>query len=224
MFCRRSDRWRAQGRIGLPAGSARAFTLLEVVLAVAIIAMMTFSIYRFVEGSLRAIALSTEQSTDDVAMQALISVIQAQLQTLPPGRDSVLLGEPHKFKEKPSDEMQWVCGPGNGLFTQFAEGEYTVTFTVQPVRGSTESELGLRRVPAERKDTSQNWLPLLEKVDAMEIRYFDPRLNAWLERWSDLAARPSLVRIRIWRTGSENPHDAIVSLPPTGAGRGEAAP
>src|SRR5215210_6315232 len=111
MSCERVD-------TGLPNRRQRlaAFTLLEVVLAVAIIAMMTFSIYRFVEGSLDAIAFSTRQSTEDAAMQALISVLQAQLNNLPQAQPGVLLGEPHKFGSKPSDEMQWTSGPGNGLF------------------------------------------------------------------------------------------------------------
>jgi len=49
----------------------------------------------------------------------------------------------------------------------------------------------------------------------MEIRYFDQRLNAWLEKWTDQSARPSLVRMRIWRAGDDQPYEQIFNLPLT---------
>jgi hypothetical protein len=61
----------------------------------------------------------------------------------------------------------------------------------------------------------ENWLPLLPNVDAIEIRYFDERLNAWLDKWSDAQARPALVRIRIWRTDQTVPYEAVIELPPS---------
>jgi prepilin-type N-terminal cleavage/methylation domain-containing protein len=194
----------------------RAFTLLEVVLAVAIIGLIAFSIYRFVELNLTAIRVSREQSKEQAAMQAFIAVLQAQLNDLPPARSGALRGDAHKFANKPSDEMLWVCTAGNGLFTQFADGEYDVTLMLKPIPKSTTSELGLRRLRSDGSDTNPHWLHLLGDVDAMEIRYYDQRLNAWLERWTDLQARPSLVRIRIWRAGAGAPYEAILSLPLAG--------
>ena len=52
---------------------ARGFTLLEVVIAVAIIALMAMTIYRFIETNLSAIRISTEQTSEAAAMQAQTS-------------------------------------------------------------------------------------------------------------------------------------------------------
>lgn len=193
-----------------------AFTLLEVVLAVMILGMIAFSIYRFMEVTLAAIRVSTAQGSEDAAMQALIATVGAQLNDLPVARANALRGEAHKFNDKESDELQWICTAGNGLFTGFADGEYSAVLTLQPVPKTTTSELGLRRVAADALDQSQqNWLRLMGDVDVLEVRYFDPALNAWLEKWSDSGRRPALVRIRITRTNQEAPYEAVLALPAT---------
>lgn len=202
MFCAQNKR---------PRG---AFTLLEVVISVAIIGMIAVTLYRFIESNLRAIGYSTQLSSDEAALQGLMASLQAQLNDLPLAEPGVLLGENHQFSEKPSDEMQWLTHAGNGLFTQFAEGEYKVTLALRPVPNTNTLELGLRRVLATAPPGGDlHWLRLLTAVDALEIRYFDLRLNAWLEKWTDQQARPALVRIRIWRAGAESPFEAILALP-----------
>ncbi len=201
------------------ARAKRAFTLLEVVISVAIIAMIAISIYRFIESSLRAIQISTKQSNDTAAVQSLLAVLQAQLHSLPPGEIGALLGDTHKFQNKAADELQWLCGPGNGLFTQFADGEYRATLMLKQVPKTNTCELGLRRQRAENKintaltNQQENWVHLLDNVDALEVRYYDQRLNAWLEKWTDQMSLPSIIRIRLWRAGEENPIEAILALP-----------
>jgi hypothetical protein len=54
---------------------------------------------------------------------------------------------------------------------------------------------------------------LIENFAAMEIRYFDPRINSWLERWQDQNVRPSLVRIRLWRRADDEPYEAVLNIP-----------
>ncbi|MEA3189016.1 MAG: hypothetical protein QOD99_2846 [Chthoniobacter sp.] len=193
----------------------RGFTLLEVVISVAIIAMIALTLYRFIESNLRAIAFSTQQSSDSAAMDGLIAVLQSQLDSLPREEPGALLGDAHQFSEKAADEMTWLCGPGNGLFTRFAAGRYHVTLTLQPVLKSSHSELGFRRVEEKNPRGDPHWLRLLADVDALEIRYFDQQLNAWLEKWTNQGARPSLVRLRIWRAGAEFPVEVVLSLPTT---------
>ena len=196
--------------------SRRAFTLLEVVLAVMVLGMIAFSIYRFVEVTLTAIRVSTEKGSEDTAMQALMASLAAQITDLPTERLNALRGEAHKFNDKESDEMQWLGRAGNGLFTEAAAGEYNVTLALRPVPKTTLSELGLRRIPTDAIDQSEpHWLRLMGNVNALEIRYFDPRLNAWLEKWSDAKARPALVRIRILREGDAAPYESIIRLPMT---------
>ena len=75
--------------------------------------------------------------------------------------------------------------------------------------------LGLLRQLPDNSNKDEHWLPLLRDVDAIEVRYFDPRLNMWNERWADDSAYPTLVRVRIWRTNATVPYEAVIELPPT---------
>ncbi len=187
-------------------------------LAVAIIALVAMSIYRFLDTNLQAIQISTEQGSRQVELQGLMSVLQFQMNDLPRTEAGAILGEAHNFNNLSSDELQWTCGPGCGLFTQNASGQYKVTLALKPLPKSKDLDLGVRRMPATGTDKDATWLHLMDGVKALEIRYFDPRLNAWLEKWTDQNARPSLLRVRLLRGNDTTPYEQILSLPPTTAG------
>ena len=192
----------------------KAFTLLEVVIAVAIVSLLTISIYRFVVANLTALRISTEMSTERQSMVGLVNLIDAQLSDLPVQGQALLLGQPHKFHDLESDEMQWLCRAGQGLLTTAALGQYRVTLELKPVeKTSAELELGLRRRPVEGTEKDDTWISLMRPVVALEIRYFHPQLNAWVERWNDQNRRPSLVRVSITRTLEEPPYEAVLTLP-----------
>ena len=208
-------------------GARHGFTLLEVMIATLIIALMTFGLYRFITSNLLALQYSTELHDERQSMYALVKFLQVQLNDLSPKHVGVLTGAPFKFQNLSSDEMTWICRAGHGLLTDAAEEEYKVTLALQPVKDTNVLELGLRREPAGDENDQRlnadffkrgsgtqkyNWLPLLKGVSAIKIRYFDPRLNAVVERWNDLNARPSLVMISIWRNPDDLPYEAVLPV------------
>lgn len=198
----------------IPGNARRAFTLLEVMIAVLIIALITTSVYRFVLSTLAGIDASRAASAQRIALVRLVGMLEAELHDLSPRTNNAIVGIPHKFNNQPSDELEWLCRAGNGLFTGAAEGEWRVTLAVQPpAAGSGGLELGLRRRLAGAKASDYTWLPLIRPVAGLEIRYFDPRLNAWLERWTDGNARPLLVRVKIWRDAQEAPYETLITVP-----------
>jgi hypothetical protein len=181
-----------------------------------VMALIALSIYRFVETDLQAIKLSTEITTRRNSIQALVSVLQNEFCNLPPGLPSAIMGAAHKFNGKASDEVDWLSQSGNGLFTLAAEGSWKVTLILRPDDKTHTYTLGLLRQLPDNSNKQENWLPLLPNIDAIEIRFFDPRLNTWLEKWADAQSRPSLVRIRIWDTDKTVPYETIIKLPPLG--------
>ena len=191
-----------------------AFTLLEITLAMAILGMMALAIYRFVSTNLTAVRLSTEINETDARYEGLANLLIQQLQALTPGQGA-LAGEPYKFSGRSRDEMTWVCKAGPGVLTRYAAGEYSVTLRLRPIEQSDKMELGIVR-ESEEDDNSvpddQRWVPLLTGVNSMEIRYFDPRLNAWVDRWTDRGTLPHLVRLTINRPGSAVPWEAVLPL------------
>jgi prepilin-type N-terminal cleavage/methylation domain-containing protein len=196
-------------------GKRRAgFTLLEITLAVAILGMMAFAIFRFVSTNLIAVRLSTELAEVDAGYSSLARVLTEQFQELPAGQ-GMLLGEPFKFEGRPRDELTWICEAGPGLFTHYASGEYSVTLRLRPMEKSNAMELGVvRESEDDTNPVEENkiWVPLLTNVRSMEIRYFDPRLNAWVDRWTDRGTLPHLVRLTITRVGGSVPWVAVLPL------------
>ena len=196
-------------------GARSAFTLLEITLAVMILAMMSLAIYRFVQSNLTALRISAEVNAIDARYSGFESLLANQWQNLPAGVGA-LVGEPFKLNDKPRDEITWVCSAGPGLLTRYATGEYRVSLRLRPVaKDANAMEIGLARRPKTDEINAapqESWIPLLPNVRSMQIRYFDPRLNSWVERWTDTVTLPRLVKVAIERTDSPAPWEAIIAL------------
>ena len=211
------------GRSNLRA--RRAFTLLEMIIALMITSMIVLSLYRFVSAHLTTMRVSTESGEERDTLDSVVRYLQAQMIALPAIGDSTLGGQPFKFRGLESDEISWNCPAGPGLLTTAASGNFKVTLAVQPVdERSTETELGLRRqaVPGNASSLSLNrggagerydWVPLIRPMAAMEIRFFDPQGNSWKDAWSDPARRPPLMRVRLWRHADDAPIEAMIRVP-----------
>lgn len=204
-----------------------AFTLLEVMVATLIVALLTFALYRFISTTLFALDATTALAEERQEVDALARMVQAQLNDLPPQGNGVLLGRANRFHDLSSDEMTWICRAGQGVMTGAAPGEYRVTLTVQPAQDNAKDiELGLRReiATADAKTDKDfftrgsgadhyNWLPLIRPVAALEIRYYDPRTNSMLKEWNDVNARPSYVEMKVWKRADSLPYDVILPVP-----------
>ena len=138
-----------------------AFTLLEVILAVMIMAMIAIVIYRFVVTGLESIRLSNEEEQRKEAVQALVAVLQDAFANLPPSEQNALLGEAHEFNNKSSDQVEWLCSSGNGLFTATAPGSWRATLVLRPGEKPNTYTLGLLRQLPDNSSSEDHWLPLM---------------------------------------------------------------
>ncbi len=189
----------------------RGFTLLEITFAVAILAMMSMAIYRFVQSNLISMRVSSETNAIDASYDGLEALLTAQWQSLPTG-DGRLTGEPFKFENRSRDEVTWIAGAGPALITRYARGEYNVTLRMRPSKNNrNQMDIGLTRKPQDEDAGDETWFPLLPNVKSLQIRYYDPRLNSWVDRWTDTVTLPRLVRLVITRPNGA-PWDAIVAL------------
>src|SRR5205085_640110 len=163
--------------------SDRGFTLLEIMLAVAILGLMSVAIYRFVQSNVLALRVSSEATAADARYDSLCDLLAAELQSLPPG-SGALLGEPLKLNDRSRDELKWISGAGLGTLTRYAPADFTVSFRLQPEsKDSDRYDLGLFRKPKNDEsftDVHESWVPLMQNVRSLQIRYFDSRLNVWI--------------------------------------------
>jgi prepilin-type N-terminal cleavage/methylation domain-containing protein len=182
--------------------AVRGFTLLEIILATAILGLMAVAIFRFVQSNIIALRLSATENMEEARYNGLLDLLTSQWQSLPTGVGA-LAGDTYKFNDRPRDEIVWTCGAGPGLLTRYAPGEFTVRLRLRPMKeGSDKLQLGCFRKPrtdAEGENENETWVPLIDDVGGLRIRYFDTRLNAWVERWTDTGTLPRLIELVIER-------------------------
>jgi prepilin-type N-terminal cleavage/methylation domain-containing protein len=191
-----------------------AFTLLEITMAAAILGLLSIAIYRFVQTNISILRISSAENREEARYTGLLDLVTAQWQDLPTGVGA-LTGDTYKFNDRPRDEIIWTTGAGPGLLTRYAGGEFMVRMRLRPMKeGSDRLQLGWYRKPrgdAEGADEKETWVPLLDDLTGLRIRYFDPRLNAWVERWTDTGTLPRLIELIIERPDRPN-WRAVVAL------------
>ena len=197
--------------MSIKTGRLKAFTLLEVLLAVTILALVGLSIYKFVETTISAVQVSTKVNQEQSLRDSFAGYLHHQMLALPAARAGALTGESHRFNGISCDELSWIARPGSSLLTRHASGEWQVTLTTKQLEGG-EYEMGLRRQDIQRQHNPV-WLPLLRPVNGFEVRYFDPSRKEWIEKWEDPQNRPSLVKVKLWRSRATQPSEWIFPVP-----------
>jgi prepilin-type N-terminal cleavage/methylation domain-containing protein len=199
----------------VPVNRRRGFTLLEIIMAVAILATMALAIYRFVQSNLVAIRLSSGAIAADARYDGLREVLANQWQGLPSGMGA-LLGDAFKLNDRERDEVRWICGAGPGLMTRYAAGDFVVALRLQSEKKDSDRlDLGFLRKPKDDSsltNVNESWIPLIEDVRSLQVRYFDARLNVWVERWTDTGTLPRLVKVTVNRSDAAAPWEAIIPL------------
>jgi prepilin-type N-terminal cleavage/methylation domain-containing protein len=196
----------------------RGFTLLEIIMAVAILATMALAIYRFVQSNLIAIRLSSETLASEARYDGLREVLAAQLQSLPSGKRGALVGDAFKLNDRERDEIRWICGAGPGLMTRYAACDFEVVLRLQSgKKDSDRLDLGFLRKPKDDSaltNANESWIPLIENVRSLQIRYSDARIygSVWLDRWPSSDTLPRLVKLVVERTDSSTPWEVIIPL------------
>ena len=125
------------------------FTLLEVMLAVAIIGFTTVGIFRFVQSTVRAVAVSVEDTEEQLRVDRLVALVQEEFYSLPARGQTNIQGESIKLNGADFDSIEWRSRGGPGLMTTAVSGEYRVKLRIQPVeKNSNKYEIGYWRRPA----------------------------------------------------------------------------
>jgi type II secretory pathway pseudopilin PulG len=190
------------------------FTLLEIMLAVGILGLMSVAIFRFVQSNMTALRLSSDIAARDSQYDGLRDLLTAEWQSLSPQR-AKMYGEPFKLNDRERDWVRWNCSAGPGLLTRYAPGEFTVTLGLQPENEKSDRlDLGLLRKPKNDSDVGEGhetWVPLIKNVSSLEIRYFSPRANDWVDRLPG-GGLPRLVKVTVGRTDASTPWEAIIPL------------
>jgi len=193
----------------------RGFTLLEIMLAVGILGLMSLAIFRFVQANMTALRLSSDIAARDSQYDGLRDLLTTEWQSVGPIR-SKMYGEPLKVNDRERDWVRWSCSAGPGLLTRYAPGDFTVTLGLKPESEKSDRlDLGFLRKPKDDSGVGEGhetWVPLIKNVSSLQISYFNPNLNTWIDRWSNTSQMPWLVKVTVGRSDSRVPWEAIIPL------------
>ena len=218
------------------------FTLIEMTLAMAILVIISVTVYQFTAVAIRAADLSMQVSAEQTTCGGLRRLVAEQLAEMPTNQSGALIGvNTSRRGGARHDALQLVCPAGNAVLTPDAKGYYQVTLDLREVpRGSDHWALGLERTPwtdddddddddaikpgatvvqKSKEQLPTDWVRLMDNVSGLEIAYFDARLNGWVDKWTDQTALPNLVRLRVSLVGDSAPYEIVERVPGGGLSR-----
>ena len=198
-----------------------AFTLLEIMVGVGVLGLLLVTMYRLVGTQLMALQSTRDSQLEAVAMDGLVRYVRGVLGSLPVGQLNALTGYPHVFGMFPKDELQWLARPGMSILTSAAaEDDYAMTLILQPKSATSRlQDLGVRRRLVSEPPENYEWIPILSDVAALEFRYWQTAMSAWVEKWDNTNERPVLVRMKVWRRATDEPFEVVFPVPSARVGQ-----
>jgi len=196
----------------------RGFTLLEVVLAVAILALLAGGVTGIVRMALSSTAEIEETESRTRAFAAFFELCERSFSSLPAGASISRTASPAEgFASALPAEVVFREAPA-----AFAIDDHDLFFgeIALAVRPQPDGDLVLgtsyRRIDRQTGQTvpPDRWIPLLRNLRSVEWSFYDFRTGKWQAGWTDTAQRPGLVRVTIAPADGFAKQTAVFRLPP----------
>ncbi len=218
--------------------NSEAFTLLEVIIALTILAMFSGTLFAIIRGSVKAATEIRHVESENDQVNHFIRLCRQTFQNLPSTANLTL-----KVTQAGTPAMQELTISGANEMFSFGPNPISykdTTVGLRPVtEGSTTSEDGtpINTVSITREDIiptdgNQNnalisssaqgilapddqgrvWMPLLPDVASLTWRGYKSDDDTWQEEWSDTTL-PELIEMNLQLVGRTNPIRVVYTLP-----------
>ena len=200
----------------------RAFTLVEVVLAMGILALLATAVYAVTSSAIGASRAAMEQQLVLRRADAFLSVVRDALLNLPAeGSVSLEIGK----SASGSAEQRLVLSKARNLFGVPSLGGGSLLIAARPMADGSRVLTLLRIPPGLREDQrdkalSAHGVPLLPGTISPQWSFFSG--GTWREEWPAGSPRPQLVRLKVQLREIPDPIETLFYLPPLGAAQGAA--
>lgn len=181
---------------------AGGFTLIEVILAISIFVLMAGGIYLAVSTSVRASAELANAQMDARKLSAFVRFLREGFSNLPIEAEFVLRTRDQGHRGR-SVELLIPRAAGafeTGALESFGSG---VVLAALP-DGKGKSRFSLMRFSDKLSEKDRDrfleeaeWLPVLDDVELVRWRFWDPNLNQYVETWQSGRQRPELIELTI---------------------------
>lgn len=219
-----------------PVHLRRAFSLIEVVVAITILALITTSLFAIIRGAVRGATEIENLQRESDQIQRFLDLLRKTFTTLPGTATLTLATEGNHA----SDLQELTI---NGAPRSFGFGNTPISYseTILGLRpsldGATDAngapvfDLSISRediIPrsgdeemALRQETSgvlatdeegRNWMPLLPGVTQLKWRFYKQEEDAWFEEWDD-SAWPDLIEVQLVMRDRTTPIRMVCGVP-----------
>jgi type II secretory pathway pseudopilin PulG len=190
----------------------RAFTLFELILALAILMLISGGVFSLTGAAMETAKTAREEQTASRRLEAFLRVTRETFLNLD-AKGSVFL---QLSRSGSAPGLELVFKDTSGAFGSGSLGKSSLVLAALPEAGGTRA-FAMRRVPAEGTSTAREtpWIPLMSGVERVRWTFFSA--GDWSEEWPAGRGRPELVRLNFtWRDFPE-PIEAVFWLPPMAA-------
>lgn len=202
------------------ARQQQGFTLIELIAAITLLAVLT----TILMGTVRGAERSTSAANDAVERTEQYARTQAFLREhisgVLPMRWRREVSQPLKFNGKSSTLTYFAP-----VTSQIAEGG-VMWWQLAVAKSQQKSQLVLRRQAADPDEktvpdlSAAEPIVLADNIDALSISYFDPGddpLNnpdsgTWVDSWDENARMPAIIAIRVTETGDKHWPDLFIPV------------
>lgn len=222
---------------GCRSSGCFAFTLVELIAAITILALVTGSLYALLRQSVGAAADLQDAEREHQGLRRFMDLCRETLETLPPeatlslataeetgtAPELTLTGVPEAFRLGPepvaaSDLIISLRMAATDADSPEASPVYEVAISREEFAPEVESGEFQVRAGSEDEfyqadDQGRFWLPLLTGVRSLEWRYWNEEEELWEEDWTEAPGRPSLVEMQLWPESRPAPYRAVFALP-----------
>jgi len=197
----------------------KAFSLLEVMIAIAILAMLAGSIYGVLKGVIQMTAGMEEARSRQQQIEGILELCRRTFRMMP--ANAIWEGRLRRQDGKVLPEIIIRDAPELLAWQKVEDFDAISVLGMRPQIGGLYS-LSLLRV-TQASELSQNpittakssdWLTLVTDLSKIEWRYYDPRSGLWLDELPAGGLRPSAVELKLWLPEEEEPLVAVFWVVP----------
>ena len=197
--------------------NARAFTLFEMVVVIAIFVLLAGGIYATVNAAVRATATLSEENLQIQRLNAFVSLLRRTFHNLP--ANAVFSGGVRSQDGDGFAEIVLRDAPGVFAWGLGGPSSGTALLSARPRLGGGR-EISLMLMPGslgemERREALQDgkWLRLLPDLREVQWRFYDEAQQDYVDEWPE-GTRPPLIELNLTLLGEEVPRKFVFWLPP----------
>ena len=163
-----------------PQGSEEGFTLVEVLLAVSLIAMMATLVFGSLYMTTRAIEAARAKSTDEQIVRRTLSLMIDELAVSESRATGPWMGINDQRDGQPADSVAFLT---MGQFRGADSAKDTELVRIVYTREGDRLLRFSRRNLYSLTDESIEKIELATKVKGFNVRYYDGKSELWLDEW-----------------------------------------